>query len=91
VGAFLAITIGLGWASLRLPFFPLWVQSGYDAGLLARYRKGFLDPNALLLSGVMVGAFFNSIILVVVAIFNQELRTAYLWMMGISAELRAQH
>jgi len=83
VGAFLAITIGLGWAQFTTPLFS-FVGSGlvmllvYSLG----YRKGFLDPNALLLSGVMVGAFFNSIILVVVAIFNQELRTAYLWMMG---------
>lgn len=83
VGAFLAITLGLGWAQFTTPLFS-FVGSGlvmllvYSLG----YRRGLLDPNALLLSGVMVGAFFNSIILVVVAIFNQELRTAYLWMMG---------
>ena len=83
VGAFLAITLGLGWAQFTTPLFS-FAGSGlvmllvYSLG----YRRGFLDPNALLLSGVMVGAFFNSIILVVVAMFNQELRTAYLWMMG---------
>ena len=83
VGAFLAITLGFGWVQLTTPLFS-FAGSGlvmllvYSLG----YRRGFLDPNALLLSGVMVGAFFNSIILVVVAMFNQELRTAYLWMMG---------
>ena len=83
VGAFLAITLGLGWAQFTTPLLS-FAGSGlvmllvYSLG----YRRGFLDPNALLLSGVMVGAFFNSIILVVVAMFNQELRTAYLWMMG---------
>jgi iron complex transport system permease protein len=83
VGAFLAITIGLGWAQFTTPLLS-FVGSGLVMMLVYSlgYRKGFLDPNALLLSGVMVGAFFNSIILVVVAIFNQELRTAYLWMMG---------
>ncbi|HLE30969.1 MAG TPA: iron ABC transporter permease [Bacteroidota bacterium] len=83
VGAFLAITLGLGWAQLTTPLFS-FVGSGLVMMLVYSlgYRRGLLDPNALLLSGVMVGAFFNSIILVVVAIFNQELRTAYLWMMG---------
>ena len=83
VGAFLAITLGLGWAQLTTPLFSV-VGSGLVMMLVYSlgYRRGLLDPNALLLSGVMVGAFFNSIILVVVAIFNQELRTAYLWMMG---------
>ncbi len=83
VGAFLAITLGLGWAQFTTPLFS-FVGSGLVMMLVYSlgYRRGALDPNALLLSGVMVGAFFNSIILVVVAIFNQELRTAYLWMMG---------
>jgi len=83
LGAFLAITLGLGWAQLTTPLFS-FVGSGLVMMLVYSlgYRRGLLDPNALLLSGVMVGAFFNSIILVVVAIFNQELRTAYLWMMG---------
>jgi iron complex transport system permease protein len=30
----------------------------------------------------MVGAFFNAIVLLVVAIFNQEMRTAFLWLLG---------
>jgi len=83
VGAFLVVSLGLGWLQFTTPLFS-FAGSGlvmilvYSLG----HRRGFLDSNALLLSGVMVGAFFNSIILVVVAIFNQELRTAYLWMLG---------
>ncbi|MEX0602026.1 MAG: iron ABC transporter permease, partial [Bacteroidota bacterium] len=46
------------------------------------HRRGFMDPHSLLLSGVMVGAFFNAFVLLVIAIFNQELRTAYLWLLG---------
>lgn len=45
-------------------------------------RRGRLDTYTLLLSGVMVGAFFNAAVLLVVAVFNQELRHAFLWLMG---------
>jgi iron complex transport system permease protein len=46
------------------------------------HRRGQLDPYTLLLSGVMVGAFFNAAVLLTVALFNQELRNAFLWLMG---------
>jgi iron complex transport system permease protein len=49
--------------------------------LLAR-RRGQLDSYTLLLSGVMVGAFFNAVVLLIVAVFNQEMRHAFLWLMG---------
>ncbi|HEX9614185.1 MAG TPA: iron ABC transporter permease [Bacteroidota bacterium] len=83
VGAFVAITFGLAWGAVTAPLLS-FVGSGlvmllvYSLG----HRRGILDPNALLLSGVMVGAFFNAVILVAVAVFNQELRTAYLWLLG---------
>jgi iron complex transport system permease protein len=48
----------------------------------AAHRHGRLDSNMLLLSGVMVGAFINAAILVLIALLNQELRTAFLWLMG---------
>ena len=82
-GAFLAISLGLGFSQFTTPLLS-FVGSGLVMVLVYSlgHRQGLLDPNALLLSGVMVGAFFNSIILVGVAIFNQELRTAYLWMLG---------
>lgn len=46
------------------------------------HRRGRLDTYALLLSGVMVGAFFNSMVLLIVGVFQQELRHAFLWLMG---------
>lgn len=49
--------------------------------LLAQ-RRGQLDTYTLLLSGVMVGAFFNATVLLIVAVFNQEMRHAFLWLMG---------
>ncbi|MEX2115250.1 MAG: iron ABC transporter permease [Bacteroidota bacterium] len=83
VGAFAAITLGIAFASLTVPLLS-FVGSGlvmllvYSLG----HRRGVLDPHALLLSGVMVGAFFNAIILVMVSVFNQEMRSAYLWLLG---------
>ena len=46
------------------------------------HRRGQLEPYTLLLAGVMVGAFFNALVLLTVAMFNQELRNAFLWLMG---------
>jgi iron complex transport system permease protein len=46
------------------------------------HRQGRLDPYTLLLAGVMVGAFFNAVVLLTYAMFNQELRSAFLWLMG---------
>jgi cobalamin transport system permease protein len=83
VGAFLAISLGLGFSQFTTPLVS-FAGSGLVMFLVYSlgHRQGILDPNALLLSGVMVGAFFNAIILVAVALFNQELQTAYLWMLG---------
>ncbi len=82
-GLFLAVTLGLGLAPLTTPLLSF---GGSGLVMLLVYslghRRGFLDPNTLLLSGVMVGAFFNAAILMAVAVFNQELRTAYLWLLG---------
>lgn len=83
VGAFVAITLGIAFAAFSVPLLS-FVGSGlvmllvYSLG----HRRGVLDPHALLLSGVMVGAFFNAIILVMVSVFNQEMRSAYLWLLG---------
>jgi iron complex transport system permease protein len=49
---------------------------------LLAHRRGRLDPYTLLLAGVMVGAFFNAVVLFTYAMFNQELRSAFLWLMG---------
>ena len=46
------------------------------------HRRGRLEPYTLLLAGVMVGAFFNAAVLLTYAMFNQELRSAFLWLMG---------
>ncbi len=45
-------------------------------------RFGKLEPNTLLLSGVMVGAFFSAIILLMITLLNDSLRTAIFWLIG---------
>jgi iron complex transport system permease protein len=81
VGAVIAIGLGLG--ALLVP------AASFAGSLLvmgivyaSAHRRGQLDTYALLLSGVMTGAFFNALILLVIAVFNQELRNAFLWLMG---------
>ena len=45
-------------------------------------RFGELEPNVLLLTGVMVGAFFSAAILLMMTLMNDSLRTAVFWLMG---------
>jgi len=83
VGAILAIGLGLGFSTVTTPL------ASFLGSLLVTLlvyalaqRRGQLDTNTLLLSGVMVGAFFNAAVLLMVAVFNQELHKAFLWLMG---------
>ena len=46
------------------------------------HRHGELDTYALLLAGVMVGAFFNAMVLVGFSLANQDMRSAFLLLMG---------
>jgi len=65
---------------------PLASFAGSAAVMLLVYtlahRQGRMDTYALLLSGVMVGAFFNAAVLLIIAVSNQEMRNAFLWLMG---------
>jgi iron complex transport system permease protein len=45
-------------------------------------RYGELEPNVLLLTGVMIGAFFSAAILLLITLLNDSLRTAVFWLMG---------
>ena len=83
VGAILAIGLSLGFGAFTTPLASfigsaLVMLLVYTLG----HRRGQLDTNTLLLAGVMVGAFFNAAVLLIIAILNQELRNAFLWLMG---------
>ncbi len=45
-------------------------------------RFGELEPNVLLLTGVMIGAFFSAAILLLMTLLNDSLRTAVFWLIG---------
>ena len=83
VGALIAISLTAG-AGLFVT--PLASFAGSASVMLLVYslahRRGRLDPFTLLLSGVMIGAFFNAAVLLIVAVINQETRSAFLWLMG---------
>jgi iron complex transport system permease protein len=83
VGAILVMSLGAGAGILTAPLASF---AGSATVMLLVYsvslRRGRLDPPTLLLSGVMIGAFFNAAVLLMVAVMNQELRSAFLWLMG---------
>jgi len=83
VGAIIAIGFSVGASNITTPLASFL---GAGAVMLLVYsiahRRGQLDTYTLLLAGVMVGAFFNAAVLVIIAVFNQELRNAFLWLMG---------
>ncbi len=83
VGALVAMMAGIGAAHFTTPLFS-FVGSGLVMILVfvLGHRRGSLDTNALLLSGVMVGSFFSSIVLLFAALVNQDLRTTFLWLIG---------
>ncbi len=83
VGALLALWAFAGVAAFAAPVAAF-------AGCLAvmalvfmlGHRHGELDTYALLLAGVMVGAFFNAMVLVGFSMANQDMRSAFLLLMG---------
>jgi iron complex transport system permease protein len=83
VGAIIAIGLSLGASAITTPLAS-FVGSAAVMFLVygIAHRRGQIDTNALLLGGVMIGAFFNAAVLLIIAVFNQELRNAFLWLMG---------
>lgn len=80
-GAVLSLLIGAGFIITQLFSF----AGGFAVILLVFLlgkRFGELEPNTLLLSGVMVGAFFSASILMMVTFLNESLRTAVYWLIG---------
>ena len=86
VGAVLALT--LGWSGAAGWVLPLSAFGGalFAIGLVLRIAKSVgpaLDTRVLLLSGVVVGAFFNACILLALVFADTEsFRSAIFWMMG---------
>jgi iron complex transport system permease protein len=83
VGAILAMSFAAGSGVFTVPLAS-FAGSAAVMGIVysVAHRRGRLDTYTLLLAGVMIGAFFNALVLLVVAVINQELRSAFLWLMG---------
>ncbi len=80
-GAVLSFLIGASFLGTQLFSF----AGAFVVMLLVFFlgkRFGELEPNVLLLTGVMVGAFFSAAILLMMTLLNDSLRTAVFWLMG---------
>ncbi|HXX64634.1 MAG TPA: iron ABC transporter permease [Bacteroidota bacterium] len=91
VGTLFAIMV-LGSSSIFTPAVASFAGSATVMGLVysIAHRRGKLDMYTLLLAGVMIGAFFNALVLLIIAVVNQELRSAFLWLMGNLSNASAQ-
>jgi iron complex transport system permease protein len=89
VGAIIALSASLGIFGISLSSFAGSALVMFLVYGLA-HRRGQLDTYTLLLAGVMIGAFFNAAILLIIAVFTQELRDAFLWLMGNLSTARTE-
>jgi iron complex transport system permease protein len=80
-GAVLSFLLGLSFIGTQLFAFSGALIVVFLVFLLGR-RFGELEPNQLLLSGVMIGAFFSAGILLMMSLLNDSLRTAVFWLIG---------
>jgi iron complex transport system permease protein len=87
VGAVLAVSIGLASAFVPLAAFAGAIVAVVAAFMVARAAGARGDPRILLMAGVVVGAFANAAIMVVLANAQPNIvRNALWWMMGSAAE-----
>ncbi|MBK8944965.1 MAG: iron ABC transporter permease [Ignavibacteriae bacterium] len=80
-GAILAILIGLTFLGTQIFAFLGALTVMFLVFFLGK-RFGEINGNILLLSGVMIGAFFSAAILLLVIFLDSSLRTAVFWMIG---------
>lgn len=80
-GAVLSFLIGASFIGTQALAFAGAISVMIIVFLLGK-RFGELEPNVLLLSGVMVGAFFSAAILLLMGLLNDSLRTAIFWLIG---------
>ncbi len=80
-GAILAIFLGLSFAMVTFFASAGSILIIVLVFILAR-RYGELEPNTLLLTGIMISAFFSALILLLITLLNDSLRTAVFWMIG---------
>lgn len=80
-GAILSFVIGLSFFYTQLFAFAGALLVVFLVFMLGQ-RFGQLEPNILLLTGVMIGAFFSALILLLLTILEDSVRTAIFWLIG---------
>jgi len=80
-GAVLALLLGLSFIWVEL-FSVIGASIVILLVFFLGHRFGKLQPNILLLTGVMIGAFFSALILLLLTFLNDTLRTAIFWLVG---------
>lgn len=80
-GAVLALFLGLSFLGVQLLSFA-GAAAVILLVLIVGHKYGRLQQNILLLSGVMIGAFFGAAILLLITLMNDTLRTAIYWLVG---------
>lgn len=80
-GAVLSFILGLSFIGTQLFAFVGAVFVMLLVFILGK-RFGELEPNVLLLTGIMIGAFFSAAILLMMGLLNDSLRTAVFWLIG---------
>jgi len=87
VGAVLAVIAGLSFAVVPLAAFAGAIAAVIVALSVARATRGRGDPRVLVMAGVVVGAFANAAILILMANADaSKVRGAVWWMMGSVAD-----
>lgn len=81
LGAVIALSFGFTLMSIPLLAFLGAVLVILVVFLSAEYQGKF-DSNRLLLTGIMIGAFLNSLILLIMVIKHRETKEAFLWLIG---------
>ncbi len=80
-GSILAMLLGLSFAFVQIFAFAGALMVMFLVFALSRRFNSF-NQNTLLLTGVMAGAFFSAIILLMMTFLNNSLRSAFFWLMG---------
>ncbi len=80
-GALLSMLLGLSFLTTQLFSFAGAIVVIFLVFTLGK-KFGELQANVLLLSGVMIGAFFSAAILIMMTMLNNSLRSVILWLIG---------
>lgn len=80
-GAVLSFLIGASFLTTQAFAFSGSIVVVFLVFILGK-RYGEIEPNVLLLTGIMIGAFFSAAILFMLTMLNDSLRQAIFWLMG---------